>query len=264
MKQVQVPEQPLRQRFHVVGITVTVVLLVLIYYAALVTGVDVNAFFENADQFGVVLSQMKHPDWPYLTKIMGTLAQTLQMAILGTTLGAIVAVPFAFLAARNIVKNRLGRLLIRLILALIRTLPTLLLAALFVAIFGIGPMTGVITLAFFSFGMIAKLFYDVLETINLGPVWALRATGATMLQTIRVAILPQIAGQFMSYFLYTLEINVRASTVLGYLGAGGIGLYLQQTLDQFDYPRTAVIILAIFAVVLVIDAISNYVRKRLQ
>ncbi|USS88439.1 phosphonate ABC transporter, permease protein PhnE [Fructilactobacillus hinvesii] len=263
MKQ-EVPQLSFVRRFHVVGIAITVVILILIYYSALITGVDVNAFFENADQFGVVLNQMKHPDWPYLTKIAGTLAQTLQMAIIGTTIGAIIALPFSFLAARNIVRNPIGRLIIRLILSLIRTLPTLLLAALFVAIFGIGPMTGVITLAFFSFGMIAKLFYDFIETIDMGPVRALQATGATMLQTIRIAVIPQISGQFMSDFMYTLEINVRSSTVLGYLGAGGIGLYLQQTLDQFDYPRTAVIILAIFAVVLVIDAISNYVRKRLQ
>ena len=85
-----------------------------------------------------------------------------------------------------------------------------------------------------------------------------------MAQTVRIAVMPQVAGQFMSDFLYTLEINVRSSTVLGYLGAGGIGLYLQQTLDQYDYPRTAVIIISIFVVVLVIDTISNYLRKRLQ
>ena len=192
------------------------------------------------------------------------LLQTVQMAILGTTFGTALAIPFSILAARNIVKNRIGRGIIRIILSLIRTLPNLLLAALFVAIFGIGPMTGVITLALFSFGMVSKLFYEVIETIDMGPVRAIRATGASMAQTVRIAVMPQVAGQFMSDFLYTLEINVRSSTVLGYLGAGGIGLYLQQTLDQYDYPRTAVIIISIFVVVLVIDTISNYLRKRLQ
>lgn len=259
-----VPKQDFVHRFHIIGISIAVIMLVLIYFSSLVTGVDFDTFMTNIDQFGVILGQMKDPDWSYLAKMKEPLLQTVQMAILGTTFGTALAIPFSILAARNIVKNRLGRGIIRIILSLIRTLPNLLLAALFVAIFGIGPMTGVITLALFSFGMVSKLFYEVIETIDMGPVRAIRATGASMAQTVRIAVMPQVAGQFMSDFLYTLEINVRSSTVLGYLGAGGIGLYLQQTLDQYDYPRTAVIIISIFVVVLVIDTISNYLRKRLQ
>ncbi|MEN3253132.1 phosphonate ABC transporter, permease protein PhnE [Fructilactobacillus sanfranciscensis] len=259
-----VPKQDFVQRFHIIGISIAVIMLVLIYFSSLVTGVDFDTFMTNIDQFGVILGQMKDPDWSYLAKMKDPLLQTVQMAILGTTFGTALAIPFSILAARNIVKNRIGRGIIRIILSLIRTLPNLLLAALFVAIFGIGPMTGVITLALFSFGMVSKLFYEVIETIDMGPVRAIRATGASMAQTVRIAVMPQVAGQFMSDFLYTLEINVRSSTVLGYLGAGGIGLYLQQTLDQYDYPRTAVIIISIFVVVLVIDTISNYLRKRLQ
>ncbi|MDN4461973.1 phosphonate ABC transporter, permease protein PhnE [Fructilactobacillus sanfranciscensis] len=259
-----VPKQDFVQRFHIIGISIAVIMLVLIYFSSLVTGVDFDTFMTNIDQFGVILGQMKDPDWSYLAKMKDPLLQTVQMAILGTTFGTALAIPFSIFAARNIVKNRIGRGIIRIILSLIRTLPNLLLAALFVAIFGIGPMTGVITLALFSFGMVSKLFYEVIETIDMGPVRAIRATGASMAQTVRIAVMPQVAGQFMSDFLYTLEINVRSSTVLGYLGAGGIGLYLQQTLDQYDYPRTAVIIISIFVVVLVIDTISNYLRKRLQ
>lgn len=259
-----VPKQDFVHRLHIIGISIAVIMLVLIYFSSLVTGVDFDTFMTNIDQFGVILGQMKDPDWAYLAKMKDPLLQTVQMAILGTTFGTALAIPFSILAARNIVKNRIGREIIRIILSLIRTLPNLLLAALFVAIFGIGPMTGVITLALFSFGMVSKLFYEVIETIDMGPVRAIRATGASMAQTVRIAVMPQVAGQFMSDFLYTLEINVRSSTVLGYLGAGGIGLYLQQTLDQYDYPRTAVIIISIFVVVLVIDTISNYLRKRLQ
>lgn len=259
-----VPKQNFVHRFHLIGISIAVIMLVLIYLSSEITGVDFNTFMTNIDQFGVILGQMKDPDWSYLAKMKDPLLQTVQMAILGTTFGTIFAVPFSVLAARNIVKNKIGRGIIRIMLSLIRTLPNLLLAALFVAIFGIGPMTGVITLALFSFGMVSKLFYEVIETIDMGPVRAIRATGASMAQTVRIAVMPQVAGQFMSDFLYTLEINVRSSTVLGYLGAGGIGLYLSQTLDQFDYPRTAVIIISIFVVVLVIDTISNYLRKRLQ
>ncbi|WP_429971425.1 phosphonate ABC transporter, permease protein PhnE [Fructilactobacillus sp. Tb1] len=260
----QAPKQDFVHRFHIIGIAITVIMLVLIYYSSVLTGVDFNTFMTNIDQFGVILGQMQDPDWSYLAQMKDPLLQTVQMAILGTTFGTILAIPFSVVAARNIVKNKIGRGIIRIILSLVRTLPNLLLAALFVAVFGIGPMTGVITLALFSFGMVSKLFYEVIETIDMGPVRAIRATGATMAQTVRIAVMPQVAGQFMSDFLYTLEINVRSSTVLGYLGAGGIGLYLSQTLDQFDYPRTAVIIISIFVVVLVIDTISNLLRKRLQ
>ncbi|ETO40844.1 Phosphonate ABC transporter permease protein phnE2 [Fructilactobacillus florum 8D] len=260
----QVPQLSFWKRYHVLGISVTLLLGLLTVISAQLTGVDVGAFAKNSPQFLVILKQMQQPDWNYLSQIQKPLAQTIQMAVLGTTLGTILAVPFAFLAARNIIKNWWGRSLVRLGLSLIRTLPNLLLAALFVAIFGIGPMTGMITLAIFSFGMVSKLFYEIIETIDMGPVYALQTTGASLLQTIRIAMLPQLAGRFASDILYALEINVRASTVLGYLGAGGIGLDLQQSLDQFAYPQTAVIIIAIFVVVLIIDLISNLTRRHLQ
>lgn len=141
-----------------------------------------------------------------------------------------------------------------------RTIPDLMLAALFVAIVGIGPFAGVLTLAVFSFGMISKLFYEAVETIDPGP---LQAAGANKIQMIVFAVLPQIFNNFISYFLYTLEINVRSSTVLGYLGAGGIGVYLQRSLDSFNYSQTAIIILAILAVVLIIDGLSNYLQEKL-
>ncbi len=147
---------------------------------------------------------------------------------------------------------------------LVRTLPDLLLAAIMVAIVGIGPSAGVWTLAIFSFGMISKLFYESIETIDDGQLEALRAAGANYFQIIVFAVLPQVIENFISYFLYTFEINVRASTVLGYLGAGGIGMLLQQSLDSFDYSQTAVIIIATLIVVLVIDGLSNYLREKLD
>ena len=160
-------------------------------------------------------------------------------------------------------KNTIVRGIVRFFLNLVRALPDLLLAALFVAIVGIGPMAGVGALTIFSFGMISKLFYEAIETIDEGPIEALTAAGANSLQTIVFAVIPQVFNQFLSYFLYTLEINVRASTVLGYLGAGGVGLFLSQTLSMFRYDRTAVVILAILVVVVSVDGISNRLREAL-
>lgn len=185
------------------------------------------------------------------------------MAIVGTTIGKLVAVPFCLLAARNIAINRFISSIVRFFLNIVRTIPDLMLAALFVAIVGIGSFAGVLTLAVFSFGMISKLFYEAVETIDPGPLEALQAAGANKIQMIVFAVLPQIFNNFISYFLYTLEINVLSSTVLGYLGAGGIGVYLQRSLNSFNYSQTAIIILAILAVVLIINGLSNYLREKL-
>ena len=185
------------------------------------------------------------------------------MAIIGTTFGAIVAFPFSLFAASNVIQNRVVNGIFRFILNIIRTIPDLMLAALFVAIVGIGPVAGVISIAVFSFGMITKLFYESIETIDNGPIEAIVSSGGSKIDIIRYAITPQIMSQFMSYLLYAFEINVRASTILGYIGAGGIGVFLQRSLSQFRYDQTSIIVLVIFAVVLVIDLISNKLRERL-
>ena len=135
--------------------------------------------------------------------------------------------------------------------------------AIFVAVVGIGPVAGIFALAVFTFGVVVKLFYEAIETIDEGPLEALQAAGANKTQLIVFAVIPQVFNYFVSYFLYTFEINVRASTVLGYLGAGGIGVYLQRSLDQFAYGQTAIIILGILVVVLIIDGVSNTLRERL-
>ena len=146
---------------------------------------------------------------------------------------------------------------------IIRTIPDLLLGALFVAVVGIGPVAGVLALSVFTFGVVVKLFYEAIETIDYGPIEALTASGASKLQIIYFAVLPQVMTYFVSYVLYAFEINVRASTILGYIGAGGIGLYLQQTLQLFQYNRTGTILIVIIVVVVIIDYISSASREAL-
>jgi len=257
----EMPQRPWSQRLHVRAIVWTLVLIILLALSSWATGADFGMFLAHLDQFTVLLVQMAHPAWDYLSVIIQPLYETIQMAILGTTIGAAFAIPFSILAAHNLVSNKYLRGLIRFVLDLVRTLPDLLLAAIFVAVFGIGSTAGVVTLAIFSFGMVSKLFYEVIETIDMGPLEAMKSVGASKITIIWYAVLPQILNQFVSYFLYTLEINVRASTVLGYLGAGGIGVYLQRSLDQFNYSATAVIILATLVVVMVIDGVSNHLRR---
>lgn len=259
-----IPKQPLTKKYHLVSIFWLIIIIILLFLSTIVTGVDWTELFTNLNQFADLIVKMSNPDWSYFNIITGPLLETIQMAILGTTIGTIFAIPFSVLAARNTVKNPYIRGVVRFFLNLIRTIPDLLLAALFVAVVGIGPTSGVYTLAIFSFGMVSKLFYESIESIDERPIEALRSTGATKMQTIGAAVLPQVFKNFVGYFLYAFEINVRASTVLGYLGAGGIGVYLQRSLSSFMYNQTSVIIITIFIVVIIIDGISNAFQERLR
>lgn len=232
-------------------------------WSGIVTEVNVPQFVANFGQFAQIIVEMLKPDWSYVSYVVAPLIQTIKMAVIGTAIGAGLAFPYAFLVSRNVVTNRFVTGLFRFILNIIRTIPDLLLAALFVAVVGIGPVAGIITLAIFSFGMVGKLFFEAVETIDEGPIEALKASGANQWEIVRYAVIPQVMGYFVSYTLYAFEINVRASTVLGYVGAGGIGLFLQQNLSQFRYDRVSLMVLLIFAVVLVIDYVSSKTREAL-
>lgn len=253
------PKKPLNKTKWILTI-IMIVGLVLSIYA---TDARFGEFFANIDQFLVIFGEMAHPDWSYWTYIVNPLFETIKMAILGTAIGAAVAFPYALLISRNLVKSKILTGIFRFILNIIRTIPDLLLGAIFVAIVGIGPVAGIISLAIFTFGMVGKLFYEAVETIDPGPIEALTASGANKFQIIQYAVLPQIMTYFISYTLYAFEINVRASTVLGYIGAGGIGMFLQRSLSLYRYDQTGLIVIVIFVVVLIIDYISNISREAL-
>lgn len=256
-----IPKRPFLKEWHILGFTIFLFLFIAVVGAAQATGVG-QSF--SMDQFADLWVKMADPDWSYLPSVLTPLAQTIQMAIVGTLIGGLAAVPFAFLSAGNIVKNAFVRGIIRFVMNLIRSIPQMLLAALFVAVVGIGTLSGVGALAVFSFGMMFKLLYEAIETVDQGPIEAMRAAGGKRTQIIVFAVIPQVLNQYLSFLLYTLEINVRASTVLGYLGAGGIGLFLNTTLDTFRYDRTSVVILAILVVIVLVDILSNKLREALS
>ena len=257
----QLPTRSVAQQWHVKTVLFVVLFVLMIMQTASIVGATGNF---NWTEFGVIWKQMLNPDWEYMLVIIPAIMQTIQMALVGTLLGAVFALPISLLASNNIVSNTFFRGIVRFILNIIRAIPEMLLAAVFVAIVGIGPMAGVLAVAIFSFGMISKLFYEAIETIDAGPLEALTASGANMPQKITFAIIPQVLNQFASYFLYALEINIRSSTVLGYVGAGGVGLYLEQTMSMFRYDRTIVVVLGILVVVVLVDALSNYLREALS
>ncbi|TXR98762.1 phosphonate ABC transporter, permease protein PhnE [Bacillus sp. SH7-1] len=210
-----------------------------------------------------LLKEMVPPDWSYFQVITTAMLDTIRMATIGTTLGAILAIPLALFAASNVFTSTFLYGPARLILNFIRTIPDLLLAAIFVAIFGIGPLPGILALTFFSIGLVAKLLYESIESIDPGPLEAMTAVGANKVQWIVYGVIPQVKAHFISYVLYTFEVNVRAAAVLGLVGAGGIGLYYDRTLGFLQYQQTASIIIYTLVVVLLIDYVSTLLREKL-
>ncbi|MGH1040310.1 phosphonate ABC transporter, permease protein PhnE [Bacillus wiedmannii] len=210
-----------------------------------------------------LLKEMVPPDWSYFQVITTAMLDTIRMAIIGTTLGAILAIPLALFAASNVFTSTFLYGPARLVLNFIRTIPDLLLAAIFVAIFGIGPLPGILALTFFSIGLVAKLLYESMESIDPGPLEAMTAVGANKVQWIVYGVIPQVKAHFVSYVLYTFEVNVRAAAVLGLVGAGGIGLYYDRTLGFLQYQQTASIIIYTLVIVLLIDYVSTLLREKL-
>ncbi|MFC7394642.1 phosphonate ABC transporter, permease protein PhnE [Scopulibacillus cellulosilyticus] len=238
-------------------------IILLIWGSAVKTGVSFSSFVKGLPNMGTLFAEMFPPDWSYFGYVTKPMLETIRMAVLGTTFGGIIAIPFALLSSRNVVRTPVIYYPARFIMNLIRTIPELLLAALFVPILGIGEIPGILAIAVFSFGIIAKLAYESVEAIDPGPLEAMTAVGANKIQWIFFGVVPQVTAQFMSYFLYSFEINIRSAAILGYVGAGGIGLYLNNTLSFFQYDRVLTIIIYTLIVVIVIDFVSNKIREKL-
>lgn len=203
-------------------------------------------------------------DREYLTRVIAVkLLETLRLALASSFLGALLAVPFTLIGARTLARPALYRVG-RGFLNFLRSIPDLVLATIFVAAFGIGPAPGFFALLFFSFGVVAKLLCDTVETIDPAPMEAITAAGGTRLQQARHAVLPQVLGDLIAYTLYAFEINIRSAAVLGFVGAGGIGFTLQTEFGRLRYDRIGMIIVATFVVVFAIDALSTALRGRLQ
>jgi len=199
----------------------------------------------------------------FLPTVWAPLMETLRIAIVSATLGSLLAVPVALLASRNLVRYPWLYWLARGFMNLLRTIPDLVLAAVLAGAFGVGVLPGILAVTIFSFTVVAKLLSESIEAIDPGPLEAMRAVGANRLQAIAFGVVPQVLPQYIAYVLYVFEIDVRASTVLGLVGAGGIGFTLQTSLRLLNYRAAFMIILVILAVVVLIDTISSRLRERL-
>ena len=208
--------------------------------------------------------RMWPPDWDFASQLVKPLIETIHIATLGTLVTILIAFPVAFLAARNTTFNAITWFVGRFILVASRSVNTVVWGLLFVAIFGPGPMAGIWAIAFRSIGFMGKLVAEAIEEIDAGTVEAIEATGASRLQVLWMGILPQVLPVIYGTTVYRWDINIRESSVLGFVGAGGIGILLYSSINQFMWREVAVILIVVFCVVIASEFISATVRQRIS
>jgi len=196
-------------------------------------------------------------------KWLALMGETLLMAYLGTLLGATAGFVLCFLASQNLTKSKGVVFFTRRLLEFCRTVPELVFALIFVVAFSLGPLPGILALAIHTAGALGKLFAEVVENIDMKPVDGVVATGGNWFHKIRFAVLPQVASNFASYALLRFEINVRGASVLGFVGAGGIGQTLLEVIRKFYYADVSALLVMIIATVMIIDAVTERIRHKL-
>ena len=238
------------------------VALVVLAWVAWDTGADPVRLARGVPWILDFVRRMLPPDLEVLPSALRGALTTVEIALLGTAVAAVAALPLGFVSARNVATPPLFYPA-RAVLNFFRSVDTLVYALVFVAAVGLGPFPGVLAVIAYTTTSLAKLYSEAIEGIDRGPVDAITATGATRLQIVRYGVLPQVLPLFLSYVLYRLETNIRAATVLGFVGAGGIGFYLQTYLRTIDYPAASTVLLVTVAMVMVVDALSSRLRDRL-
>jgi phosphonate transport system permease protein len=238
----------------------------LVAWAAVTVGIDPAEILELPAGVALLFGEMfldPGPDWSYLPTALERMIESLQIAWVGTVIGAVFSLPLGFLGARN-VSSGVASSVIRLVLDGIRAFPEIVLAiAIFIPIAGLGPVAGALAIGLHSVGSLGKLTAEVIEGIDPGPVEAARAAGAGPLQVQRWGVLPQVLPEIVAFWLYRFEINIRAAAVLGVVGAGGIGFSLQQTLAFHRYPLAGTAIIVVVVATIGVDAASGWVRRRI-
>ena len=226
------------------------------------TDVSLTRLLRGIPWMGDFIRRMVPPDLSVLGSALAGALQTLQIAVVGTTVAALLALPLGFLSARNVAPGPIFYPA-RSLLNLFRSVDTMVYALFFVAAVGLGPFPGVLAVVTYTTMTLAKLYSEAIEGIEPGPAEAIAATGASRLQVLRFGILPQVLPLFASYVLYRLESNIRAATILGFVGAGGIGFYIQTYLRMVNYPAASAVLLVLVLMVMGVDFASSRLRARI-
>ncbi len=235
----------------------------LVVVVSINMGADPAEFVDGFGNIGIVVEEMsiEVADLDLFQTAFFSMFETIQMAFVGTIAGVAIAMPLSLLAARNL-NSKWVYAPMRAILAAVRTFPSILWAILFVIMIGLGPFAGILAIIMYTIGFVAKLQYESIEAIDSDPVDAITSIGVSKAQLIRYVVIPESASHLLGHMLYMFDYNVRQTSILGIVGAGGIGFYIINYIKFFEYGKAAIFMLVVLVTVLVIDWTSVRIRDK--
>ncbi|PAT01997.1 phosphonate ABC transporter, permease protein PhnE [Candidatus Izimaplasma bacterium ZiA1] len=260
-------ELPIKPASNFIKRTIIGIIVIALFIWAL-DGLNYKGLMDTAQgTFLAMIRGILNPDMDYLTNytidgLPYAILETIAIAISGTFVSGILAIPFALLASENIVGKRISRIG-KIIITMIRTFPEIILALIFISVVGPGAPAGILALGIHSIGMLGKLFSESIESMDIGVKEAVESCGGNNSEILFRAVIPQVAPEFLSYTLFRFEINMRAASTLGLVGAGGIGAPLIFAIRNRNWERTSLIVFVLIITVSIIDIISSRIRKKL-
>jgi phosphonate transport system permease protein len=255
--------RPAKPRTWWKSVIVAIVVAGITVWAGFAIQVDFSALIRNARNASNTLIQLVQPDYAFFPQTLPALLQTVQMAVIGTAVSIIIALPISFLASRATNPNSTLLGIVRFVMNVVRSVPDLLYASIFVTVVGTGALSGIMALVLFNLGIMVKLISEALDGLDRGGQEAALAAGASWVKANRAAMLPEVAPHYISQTIYVLELNIRASTVIGLVGAGGLGMLIDKVRTFYQYHYLSTIILEILVLVVLLELLSSYARKRL-
>ena len=224
----------------------------------------VKLFSDSSKYLGDILSRMLPPDFSNFQNLIYSMIETIEIAFLGTFIAITLSIPIGLFSARNLAPNYGVFFAARTVTIFFRAIPEFIIAMILVIAIGFGAMPGVLALGIHTMGFLAKFYAEDIEHVNKGPIEALKSSGASKRQIISFAIIPQIIPSFIANNLYIFDRNIRMATMLGIVGAGGIGYELQSSFRMFEYQKVSAIIVIIFITIFIIDHLSSFIRSKIN
>lgn len=251
-----------QRRQLVVAVVWAIPIVAILWFTGRQIGMNPIAIVSGLPYMWDFLTRMFPPEIEYVLLLVDATVETIKIAVWGTLIAILLSIPLTLLGARNTTPHIVVFHATRMFLNVLRSINELVFALIFVSAVGLGPFAGVLAIALHATGMLAKFCAEEAEGVDKGQIEALQATGASKMQVILFAVIPQVVPAFISYAIYRLDVSIRSATVLGLVGAGGLGFSLIQTMKLFKYHQTATCILVIFLLVLVSDWICAKLRER--
>lgn len=240
-----------------------VLLILLVVWTGQSTDINLDRLLASPSRIGDFVSRMVPPDTTLIQTAVNATVETFQIAFLGTFLSVIISFPLGLLAAVNLTPEWVHQP-VKSFLSVLRAIPVIILALLFVSAVGLGAFPGVLAITVHSIGMLGKFYAEAFENARSGSLEALDSAGATWWQKVRYAVLIEVSPDLMRDTLFRLELNIRESAILGLVGAGGIGFYIQLHVRSFQYDKVATLTIAVVLMTMVVEQISIRIRKRLR